>query len=294
MGVFKSYSQGITEATRLPKMIAVLWLMNLVFASMAFLVFNAAFRGTLGDSLAAADLLKKTDMNVIFEFLSSSGIVLGEIGTVVLILLAFHVLASVFAFGGILSILDPAARGQRFGQAFFGGGGKFYGRFFRLTIYSLVLWVPAILVFMIVSALLGLATKDPTHEQLAFVLTVLKLAFLVFLIFLVKMILDYARIKIAATDSREVFRSLVGAARFVLIRPVKTLVLYYLLGLTGWAALAAYLALQSTFSKTSAVALVTGFLIAQVFIASRAWLKIAYQSAEKDLWQSASQTRTTS
>jgi hypothetical protein len=283
MSVFKSYANGVGEATRRPKMVAVLWLMNVVFASTAFFVFNAALRGTLGDSLAAGNLLKATDMNIVFEFLTSSGIVLGEIGTVVLILLVWQVLASIFVFGGILAVISPEGRSQRFGRAFFGGGGKYYGRFFRLTIYSAVLWVPVSVVFMIVNAILGLATKDPTHEQLGFVLALLRVGVLLVLVFLVKMILDYARIKIAATDSREVFRALIGAARFVLLRPIKTLGLYYLLGLTGWAALAAYLAFQSAYSKTSAVALLLNLLTAQVFIASRAWLRVAYQASQKNL-----------
>jgi hypothetical protein len=285
MSIMKSYSQGLAEATRRPKMIALLWVLNFAFAAIAYLVFSAAFRGTLGESLAAGALLKKTDMNVIFEFLTSSGIVLGEIVTVVLILLVLHVLTSIFVFGGILGVLDREARGRRFGQVFFGGGGKLYGRFFRLTIYSLVLWVPAILAFMIVSALLGLATKDPTHEQLALITTIVKALILAFIFFFIKMVLDYARIKIALTDTREVFRSLVGATRFVFARAAKTLALYYMLGLTALATFAIYLALQSAFAKTSVLAVLLGFLVVQAFIVSRAWIWIAYLAAQKSFFE---------
>jgi hypothetical protein len=286
MSVTKSYIHGLAGATRRPKLTAVLWLMNLVFALPAFFIFRASLSGTLGNSLAADGLLKKIDMNVIFEFLTSSGVVLGQVVTAVLVLIILHVLAYIFALGGILNTLAPEAQGQRFGQVFFGGGGRFYGRFFRLVVYSIVLWVPVIVIFLAVNALLKLAANDPVHEQLALAMMVIRVLVLLFLVYFIEMILDYARIKIALTDSRQVFRSLVGAARFVLSRPLKTVFLYYLLGLTGWAAFAVYFALQSTFSKTSAVAVILGFLIAQLFIASRAWLRVAYQAAQKNFLES--------
>jgi hypothetical protein len=113
-----------------------------------------------------------------------------------------------------------------------------------------------------------------------------RIVFFLFLVFFVEMILDYARIKIALADSRQVFRSLVGAARFVFSRPIKTTILYYLLGLTGWAAFGVYYALHFAFSETSAVTVALAFLITQAFIASRAWLRVAFLAAQKSFLES--------
>ncbi|OGD21890.1 MAG: hypothetical protein A2W03_10920 [Candidatus Aminicenantes bacterium RBG_16_63_16] len=286
MSVLKSYVSGIAAATRRPKMVALLWLMNLVFALPAFFVFRSAFRGTLGDSLAADGLLNKTDINIIFEFLTSSGVVLGLVITAVLVIIVLHVLAYVFAFGGILNVLTHEPRDQRFGQVFFGGGGRFYGRFFRLVAYSIVLWVPVGIILLAANGLLKLVTTNPAREQLAVAMGILRVLLFLFLVFFVEMILDYARIKIALTDTRQVFRALVEASRFVFSRPLKSILLYYMLGLTGWAAFGACLAIHSRFSETSAFAVFLGFLITQAFIASRAWLRVAYQAAQKDFLES--------
>ena len=286
MSVIKSYVHGLAGATRRPKLTALLWLMNFVFALPAFFLFRAAFCSTLGNSLAADALLMKTDLNVVFEFLTSSGVVLGQLITAFLVLIVLHVLAYIFAFGGILNVLMHEPRGQRFGQVFFGGGGRFYGRFFRLVVYSIVLWIPVIIIVMAVDALLKVATRNPAQEQLTTAAFIIKILIFLFLAFFVEMILDYARIKIAVTDSRQVFRAIVGASRFVFSRPLKSILLYYLLGLTGWAAFGVYLAIHSRFSETSAAAVFLGFLITQVFIASRAWLRVAYQAAQKDFLES--------
>jgi len=282
MSIIKSYIHGLAAATRRPKLVALLWLMNVVFALPAFFLFRSAITGTLGNSLAADGLLKRTDMNVIFEFLASSGAVVGQMVTAVLVLVALHVLAYIFVFGGILNVLAPEARGRHLAPAFFGGGGRFYGRYFRLVLYSLGLWVPVFIVFMAASAVLKLVAKDSVNEQLMLSLNILRLLLFLFLAFFVEMILDYARIKIALTDSRQVFHSLVGATRFVLSRPLKTVILYYLLGLTGWAAFGAYFALHFAFSETSAAAVILAFLMTQAFIASRAWLRIAFLAAQKN------------
>jgi hypothetical protein len=92
--------------------------------------------------------------------------------------------------------------------------------------------------------------------------------------------MDYARILIAGRDSREVLRSLFEAVRLVLKKPGTTLALYYLLGLVGWASFLIYRVLDSAFPQTSTATIAIGFLLAQVFIASRGWLKVAYQAAQ--------------
>jgi hypothetical protein len=291
MSLINSYIHGLAAAARRPKLVALLWLVNVVFALPAFFLFRGAIAGTMGNSLAADGLLKKTDMNVILEFLASSGGVLGQVVTAVLVLVALHVLAYIFVFGGILNVLAPESRGQHLAPVFFGGGGRFYGRYFRLVIYSLGLWVPVFIIFMAANAVLRLATKDSVNGQLMMAASIARIVLFLFLAFFVEMILDYARIKIALLDSREVLRSLVGATRFVLSKPFKTVLLYYLLGLTGWAAFGAYFALHFAFSETTAAAVILAFLITQAFIVSRAWLRIAFLAAQKNFLETSNPLR---
>ena len=66
MRVLRSYGYGIKEATSQPKMISVLWLINLLFATVFFYaVFNFLAR-TIGKSQASESVLQKLDFNFIF------------------------------------------------------------------------------------------------------------------------------------------------------------------------------------------------------------------------------------
>lgn len=284
MNIFQCYAQGIREATRRPKMIGILWLANIGFAAAAYFLFAGAFGAALGNSDMTVDMIKKTDMNAVIEFLTASGGRLGDVITLVLVLIVLYALVSIFLNGGILHSLIQSGNRERFGQTFFAGGGRYYGRFFRLTIYSVLLCVPALVGFFIVDALLSAATRDSTNEQLAFYFNVFRVVLALFLAFLIKMIMDYARVGIATQNTNKVFASFLGSIRFVFGRFAGTLLLYYLLGATGWAVFLVYRLLNGTFSKNSTGTVLLGFVLGQLFIASRGWLKIAYQGAQLKLF----------
>ncbi|HEX2694661.1 MAG TPA: hypothetical protein VHP61_02830, partial [Acidobacteriota bacterium] len=185
-----------------------------------------------------------------------------------------------FMYGGILHTLFRSGTGERPGQAFFAGGGRYYGRFLRLTLYSVILWVPALALFVPVYVLVTAVMKDSTNEQLGFALTIFRVVLALFLVFFIKMIMDYARVRIVREDTNRVYDALAWAVRFVFGRLGGTLLLYCLLGVTGWAMLAAYLVLNRFFAGSAPILVFVGFLLAQLFVAGRGWLKISFQAAE--------------
>jgi len=278
MKVIPCYVHGIREAARRPAMVALLWLANAAFSATAALLFAGAFGGFVGKS--GSDLLGKAGLNAAIEFLTAPGGALRGLFLGVLAAIALFAMASIFLYGGILHVLTREGKPERFSQAFFAGGGRFYGRFFRLSLASIVLWLPALAVFGAADGFLKGLAPDPAREGLRQDFFVLRIGLALFLIFFIRMILDYARIRIATRDERRVFPALVGSVRFVSGRVGATLALYYLLGLTGGAALLVLHGVEGTFSRNSLPAVLLSFGLVQLFIGLRGWLKIAYQAAE--------------
>ena len=120
---------------------------------------------------------------------------------------------------------------------------------------------------------------------------IIRVALGLLLLHLVKMVLDYARIMIAVRNSRTVFRALMDAVRFVVRRLGGTLGLYYLLGLTGLAISLAYLGVKSLIGTTTAAGILTIFLVTQVYIAGRSWLRAAYQAGQLEMFSISGPTR---
>ena len=289
MKTIRSYIKGIRESLLCPKAAVVLWLINAAFAAVVYFVASGAVTAALGRSLAADDLLSRSNVDALFELLTGNAAALSSLLVVALVVLLLYILASPFLYGGILNILaHPGERAGRFAQTFGAGAGRYYGRFFRLIPASLVLWVPAAALFLLADRALDYIGRDPLQEQLNFILTFVRIAVALFLFYLVRMIMDYARIRIIATESRSALLSLSWAAAFVLRRLGGTLALYYMLGLTAWAGFAAYLGLQSLFAKTTTRAVLAGFLLTQLHIVWRSGIKVAYQGAELSFYSQSS------
>lgn len=287
MKVLKSYYKGIKGATFQPKMIFVLWLVNFLFGSVIFYLFFGAFSRVIGNSTVAEGLLKRFDFNFLVEFLSDHEESIAAIFSSIVVLTFLYLLVSTFLFGGILFSLTlglksghSAGDKRRFAQIFFQGAGKFFGRFFRLLIYSLLLWIASLILFVFANFFINSFAGLKAGERAFFHSLWLRLGIALFIFFAVRMILDYTRIKIAFEDSGKVFRSLIEMIKYVLKKFGKTLALYYLLLLTGVVFFAVFWILRSVIPQNSFITIVTAFLVGQVFIASQAWLRIAFQQAQ--------------
>lgn len=294
MKVLKSYSAGIKGATLQPKMIGVLWLVNFIFGSVLYFLCSGLISRSLASSEMSEGLLRKFDLSVFFEFLAHHSQSIQTIFSTAFVLIFIYSLVSIFLYGGILFIVasrsrfnELAAEKKGFGQAFFEGAGKFFGRFLRLAVYSLLLWVGFIILILILHLILHAFTAGGTNEKTIFYFFWIEAAVGLFLLFLIRMIVDYARITIVQGDSRYVFASLFRSIKFIFQNFGRTLALYYLLLLTGVVFFGIYWALKSIIPSYSLVTIIIAFLIAQLYIASHGWLRIAFQAGQWRLftWQ---------
>ncbi len=285
--MFRSYGKGIKEATLQPKMISVLWFINFIFGAIIFYLFKQRFSEVIGSNLMADKILKKLDYNFVFEFLVYNGQFIKTIFFLAFALILTYFLVSIFLYGGILNRLIQSHRSHDVGRnnggfapVFFQGAGRYFGRFFRLAIYSLIMWLVGLIFFFGLTRLVRVLTAKGTKEQLAFYLFLVEIVIGLFLIYLIKMILDYARIKIVIEDTRRVFRSMFQSIGFVFQNFGKTLSIYYLLVLTGIILIGIYWLLRQVIPDYTFLTILITFIIYQLFIASRGWLKVAFQAAQ--------------
>ncbi|HDT13136.1 MAG TPA: hypothetical protein ENO03_02140 [Candidatus Aminicenantes bacterium] len=296
MKVIKSYAKGIKGAAAEGKMLLLLWLFNVLFASVIYVQFSGYLRDVFGASGAAANFLKSLDFNIIIEMLTFEGAGLSAIASLAMFLALVYGIFSLFISGGILHTLFKRRGGGRgntentrirLAPVFFQGGGKFFGRFIRLFLWSLALWAGAAIVMMVPVMALGAVSRNGTNESLMFNLGLATAAFGLFLIFLIMMIVDYARIRLVVEDSRGALKSLLRSVGFIFRRFGKTLALYYLFLLTGAAVIALYCVISSGIKTYSIVPILIAFLFGQIFIFARGWLKVGLQAGQLDFFLSA-------
>lgn len=286
MKALKSYGHGIKQASGQGKMVLVLWMFSLLFAAVVYLGASGYFAGALGGS-ALAENLRQFDAGLFLEMLVHNQAPLGTMFKVIGGLAFLYFWLSVFFAGGILHVLlgaNTAAEAgpgrRRFAPEFFRGAGRHFGRFFRLEIYALIFWAVFLVFQLAFSAAAKLITADGTDERMLTYMFWVRLALSCVLIFLIRMILDYARIIIARADTGRVWRSLWEAVRFVFGKLFGTLALYYILLLTGLAIFLIYWGVHCRISAGSPAMIWLAFLVGQIFVLSRGWLRIACQAAQ--------------
>jgi hypothetical protein len=285
MKVWKSYFQGVKDALR-PKMVFILWLFNFLFASVLYFIVSGFLSDSLSWNAKAETLMKKGDFRVVQDILFHHN---GEVGTILsvgIILFFFYYLASLFLKGGVLFSLSESLnsnleeKDERFASLFFRGAGRFFGRFFRLMIYSLILWVGFAVVNFLFHLLAGVLTNQGANEKMLVIMFWARLAVFLFFYFFVLMVLDYARIKIVMDNSRKVFQNMFWAIGFVWKKLGRTLALYYILVVTGVLILAVYWLLDSLIPRQTMILVLLAFALGQVFIFVRSWLMVAFQAAQ--------------
>lgn len=277
--MLKIYSNGVREATSRYKMILLLWFFNFLFGFFIFYLIYNRLSEAFSQSTISEGMLSKVNYHFVFEFLAYHGQALGTIRSAALALIGVYILVSIFLLGGILHSLVETQK-TSFLQRFFQGCGKFFWRFLRLSVYSLVLWFAFVVFIFILSLVVSVLTGNGANEQLVFYLLLVEAAVALFSFFFINMIQDYARIRIVTEDSRYVFRSLFQSIGFIFNRMGGTLSLYYLFVLTGLALIGVYWLLKSVLPFSSAVAILIMFLVYQAFIISQGWVKIAFQAGQ--------------
>ena len=279
------YLKGIKSAASEGRMVGLLWLFNILFSSLVYIQFSNYLNSVLASSGAAEKFLTSFDMNTFFEMLIHEGKSMNVVLSTVLLMFIGYLTANIFLNGGILFTLNhPKDKGEkrRLAPLFFQGAGKFFGRFLRLCIYSLILWAGLFVVILVLNMILDSITSGGTNEALMFYLILVQVIIAVFLIFLIKMITDYARIKIVVEDTSKVFPSLFQAVGFVIRKFLGTLALYYLFVITAAALFAIYWMIQGAIKTHALLPILIAFLIAQIFILSRAWVRIGLQAAQME------------
>jgi hypothetical protein len=198
--------------------------------------------------------------------------------------LAAYLAVWTFVSGGII---DRLAR-QRPTRAhgFFSAGGVFFLRFLRLAVVAgLVYWFLFDAVHgWLFDALYERATRDVSVERTAFAWRVALYAVFGLLLVAANLLFDYARIRAVVEDRRSMLLALLASARFVYRHRRRVLGLYAVNALV-FAALVALWALAAPGAGGAGVSMWLGFLLAQVYIVARLFLKLHFIASQTALFQ---------
>ncbi len=304
---------GLKQALAVPRVLLLLWLVNLLFAVPVSLMIRGILADSFGSSLVAHNMRGGFDRGWYAEYEStagdfektfrptvsgpgpmldnleawwSGGIVADTYAGIVALGLGYAVLWA-FLLGGVL---DRLARPHRplAPDRFFAAAGRYFPRFLGLALISGVAYFMIYQLGRLLYRWIEAASRDVTVEKTVFVWVLAASALVVLLLSVVRMIFDYAKIVTVVEDRRGVPRIAWQALRFVFRHALATLGVALGFGALGALLFGLYLWLAPDAGQSTLIGVGLAFLFSQVYLVARLVVRLGLLGGQMSLYRSQS------
>lgn len=307
MTALAAWREGIRLVNRAPAVLLGTWLMTIAVTLPPAVVMRSQIEQHLGGSLVAGSVATGVNRDWMEEFSNQAtgvgatlkptiigfGAVLDSLSAfldrtsrpaVIAGMSAVYVVLWIFVAGGII---DRYARGRPTrAHGFFSASGVFFVRFVRLGILQLIAY--SVLFGSIHSWLFDevypRSIREMTAERDAFFVRVA--LYCVFGIFLValNLLFDYAKVRAIVEDRRSMVGALGAAIRFLRRNPAAWVV-YLLNGLVFLVVIVGVYGFVAPGAGGSGARVWMAFVVGQLFVLARLWVKLAFWASETALFQ---------
>jgi len=285
MGILKYFSHGLKTTNKKWKMVVYLWLMNFIFALLMITPFYFLFQKDFSRSLMGDQMARGFDFlwfgDLIYRYKDLYPPLLGWL----LVPAIFFLLLFVFLNGGILGRIVAEEESLNLSR-FFADCGKYFFRFFRVFLISLIGYYMVFgLLLKAISSLFQLWTKNAASEWPLIFAVNLKFLVMILLFSIVRMFFDYVRVRLVVEESKKAIRATILSFSFIGKRFLKAWALYLLVGLIALILGIIYLIASQILPSTGLLWIVL-FIWQQIYILSRMWTRVLFFSTEYHFYKS--------
>lgn len=285
MRILEYFAQGFRTTNKKWKMVVYLWLMNFIFSVLMvtpfyFLLQKDFSRSLMGDQIARGfDLLWFGDL--IYRYKDFYPSYIGWM----LVPALFFLLLFIFLNGGILGRIAAEEESLNL-MSFFADCGKYFFRFFRVFLISLIAYYLVFgLIFKGISSLFQLWTRNAASEWPLIFAANLKFLVMILSFSIVRMFFDYIRVRLVVEESKKTIRSTILNFSFIGKRFLRAWALYLLVGLIAVILGIIYLLIYQILPG-SGLLLIVFFVWQQIYVLSKMWTRVLFFSTEYHFFKS--------
>jgi hypothetical protein len=275
--------EGFAAARRNPALAATLWLLNLALALAAGVPGWLALSSVIGTLPEADGLHERFSVGILVDIVEMRPGLLGGLALAAMGVGFLGLLVGAAATGGALEVLtsrDERPFAHRFGR----GAGRFFVRFLRAGLATVVVGALAAgLTAGPLFALGGYLRRESGSAATAYGVSFAAMLVGALVVLLCLLALDAARVRIVREDARRVLPLLRSGFAVVLGHPVKWLGTWAVNAAALLVALGLYLAFRNAVPAGTGPLVALLFVVQQVFVLVRSWLRVALLGSEKAL-----------
>ncbi len=284
MKIITSYFNGFVSAYRSKKLVITIYLITLFLALVLAIPFGNMIEKKAGSSMAFISLLKDFNYTVYKDFMNQYAEAVAPFISIAAWAGIFYILFTIFFEGGILVILIRNKRKYSL-TTFWEASARYFSRFLRLAIYSLIL--QAIILFAIYIPLVNIIDSvSGTVESEAALFYILLTGFLIHLIFFIFILIatDYAKIMMVINKEHKPFKTLFKSFGFAFKHFLSTYFLYLSLLIVPVILFIIYFSLEGAIGMSTGIEIFVIFIMQQLLIWCRVFIKIWILGSELFLY----------
>lgn len=285
MGILKPFIHGFRTANKKWKIVVYLWIINFIFSLSMVTPFYFLFQKDLSRSLMGEQMARGFDFlwfgDLVYRYTDFYPFFLGWL----LVPAILFLLLFIFLNGGILGRIVAEEESLNLSR-FFADCGKYFFRFFRVFLISLIGYY---LVFGLllrgISSLFQIWTRNAASEWPVIFASNLKFLIMILLFSIVRMFFDYIRVRLVVERSKKAIRATILNFTFLRKKFLKAWALYLLVGLITLILGLIYLLISQTL-PSAGLLLIVFFICQQIYILSKMWTRVLFFSTEYHFFKS--------
>ena len=281
MKILTSYIMGFRSASKSKKLALLIYIITLCLVLCLAIPFGNTIEKETGNSTAFTSLLKDFDYTVYKDFMNQYSKAVEPYLSVAVWAGFFYLLFTIFFEGGILTILKRREKKYSL-NTFWKGSAEYFSRFFRLAIYSVAFQIIIFLVIYIPLVNILDSVYDTVDSEVP--LFYILLSGIIILFIFVLTVTDYSKIMMVENDNNRPFKTFFKSFAFVLRHFPSTYFLYLILLLFPVLLFIIYFKVEGIIGMSSGIGIFAVFIIQQLFIWCRVFIKIWILGSELNLY----------
>jgi hypothetical protein len=216
------------------------------------------------------------------QFMELYKTTIGEIPYMIYGTVGIYILIQVFFIGGLISVFNIPKKNHY--VDFFYGGVRYWFRFTKVMLISLIFYAIAFLINDYLGLLVKLLFSDSARLT-DFILRGSRYILLIFLIGIVSIISDYTKVALAIKDNEKVWMEIINIIKFLTKNFYQVFTIFFIVACFGAAGAIVYNFTDSFLPKTTYAYFGLAFILQQLLIIFRLLVKMLFVSTEVTIYK---------
>lgn len=265
------------------KLVFLLWGLNFLFAFVLAVPIYILLANNLGHSAISEELMRGFDYVWYIQFRNIYENSIEHLPLLLYAMVGIYVLIQTFFLGGLIAVFSSPKKNHI--VDFFYGGVKYWLRFMKIVLVSLIFFASAFLINDLLGDAITWIFYRNENLWADFILRSMRYIILIFLIGVVTMISDFTKVYMALEDEQKLLPSIKATIFFIKQNFNIVFSVFLFVALIGAAGSVIYNLLGSTIPRVPFYFLIISFVLQQMLIIFRLLVRMLFTSSEVLLYK---------